>query len=76
MGNIGILTAGGDSPGLNAATRGIGKAAIRHYDMQVAVRNDQVVPVPLEDVAGKRCLVPLDHPWIETGRNLGLCFGD
>ena len=25
---IGILTAGGDSPGLNAAIRGVGKAAI------------------------------------------------
>lgn len=32
---IGILTAGGDSPGLNAALRGIGKAAVRHFNMQV-----------------------------------------
>ena len=32
---IGILTAGGDSPGLNAAIRGIGKAAIGHHGMQV-----------------------------------------
>jgi ATP-dependent phosphofructokinase / diphosphate-dependent phosphofructokinase len=32
---IGILTAGGDSPGLNAAIRGIGKAAVGHHGMQV-----------------------------------------
>ena len=32
---IGILTAGGDSPGLNAAIRGIGKAAIGHHGMGV-----------------------------------------
>ena len=32
---IGILTAGGDSPGLNAAIRGVGKAAMGHYDMHV-----------------------------------------
>ncbi len=32
---IGVLTAGGDSPGLNAAIRGIGKAAIVDFDMQV-----------------------------------------
>lgn len=32
---IGILTAGGDSPGLNAAIRGIGKAAIDQYGMNV-----------------------------------------
>jgi 6-phosphofructokinase len=28
---IGILTAGGDSPGLNAAIRGFGKTAVGHY---------------------------------------------
>ncbi len=32
---IGILTAGGDAPGLNAAIRGIGKTAISHYGMQI-----------------------------------------
>jgi len=32
---IGILTAGGDCPGLNAAIRGIGKAALGKYGMQV-----------------------------------------
>lgn len=33
--HIGVLTAGGDSPGLNAAIRGIGKAANSYYDMNV-----------------------------------------
>jgi len=33
--HIGILTAGGDCPGLNAAIRGIGKAAMNLYNMQV-----------------------------------------
>lgn len=33
--HIGILTAGGDSPGLNAAIRGVGKAAQGYYDMQL-----------------------------------------
>lgn len=32
---IGILTSGGDTPGLNAAIRGIGKAAENRYHMQV-----------------------------------------
>ncbi len=31
--SIGILTAGGDSPGLNAAIRGVGKAALNAYGM-------------------------------------------
>jgi 6-phosphofructokinase 1 len=33
--HIGILTAGGDSPGLNTAIRGVGKSALGYYDMQV-----------------------------------------
>ncbi len=32
---IGILTAGGDCPGLNAAIRGVGKSAIIEYGMRV-----------------------------------------
>ena len=32
---IGVLTAGGDSPGLNAALRAIGKSALNAYDMRV-----------------------------------------
>jgi len=32
---IGILTAGGDCPGLNAAIRGVGKTAIVKYNMEV-----------------------------------------
>lgn len=33
--HIGILTAGGDSPGLSAAIRGVAKAALNEYSMQV-----------------------------------------
>lgn len=32
---IGILSAGGDCPGINAAIRGVGKAAIVNYNMKV-----------------------------------------
>jgi ATP-dependent phosphofructokinase / diphosphate-dependent phosphofructokinase len=32
---IGLLTSGGDSPGLNAALRGIGKAVLGRYGMEV-----------------------------------------
>ncbi|NTV57361.1 MAG: 6-phosphofructokinase, partial [Deltaproteobacteria bacterium] len=33
--HVGVLTAGGDSPGLNAVIRGIGKAAQDRYGMEV-----------------------------------------
>ena len=32
---IGILTAGGDSPGLNAAIRGVGKVALNKHNMRL-----------------------------------------
>ncbi len=37
---IGILTAGGDCPGINAAIRGVGKTAIVKYNMQVVGISD------------------------------------
>lgn len=39
---IGVLTAGGDSPGLNAAIRGLGKAAIGTHGMEVIGFRDGV----------------------------------
>src|SRR5690554_4482086 len=32
---VGILTSGGDAPGINATIRGVGKTAINNFDMQV-----------------------------------------
>ncbi len=33
--NVGVLTAGGDTPGLNAALRGLGKSAEYQFDLQL-----------------------------------------
>ncbi|MBD5433740.1 MAG: 6-phosphofructokinase [Treponema sp.] len=42
----------------------------------VALQNNKIVAVPLKDVAGKVKNVPLDHPMLLAGRNLGTSFGD
>jgi 6-phosphofructokinase 1 len=42
----------------------------------VASRGEKAEAVPLEDVAGKRKTVPLDHPWIQAARDVGTCLGD
>jgi 6-phosphofructokinase 1 len=39
---VGILTAGGDSPGLNAAIRGFGKTAIGYYGMELVGFRDGI----------------------------------
>ena len=46
------------------------------HGVMVAARGDGVEAVPLEEVAGQRKLVPLDHPWIESARRVGTCLGD
>jgi 6-phosphofructokinase 1 len=73
---IGVLTSGGDCPGLNAAIRGVGRACMDVYGVMMALRGTEVMTVALADVAGKKKLVPLDHPWVQTARHVGTCLGD
>jgi len=42
----------------------------------VAVRGESCEPVPLERVAGKKKIVPADHPWLEAARLVETCLGD
>jgi 6-phosphofructokinase 1 len=46
------------------------------YGVMVAARGDGTEAVPLEDVAGRRKVVPIDHPWVATARHVGTCLGD
>lgn len=46
------------------------------HGVLVAARGESTEPVPLKKVAGKTKMVPLDHPWIETARHLGVALGD
>ncbi len=44
--------------------------------VMVAARGEGVAAVPLEEVAGRTRVVPLDHPWVTAARQLGTCLGD
>lgn len=46
------------------------------YGVMVAARGDGTEPVSLDTVVGKRKIVPLDHPWLESARRVGTCLGD
>jgi ATP-dependent phosphofructokinase / diphosphate-dependent phosphofructokinase len=46
------------------------------YNRMVALRGPDVTSVPLEAVAGKTKIVPLDHPLIRAARRVGTNFGD
>ncbi len=57
---IGILTSGGDCPGINATIRGVCKTAISHYGMEVygirsgfrGLLDDDIVPLTEADMTG------------------------
>jgi 6-phosphofructokinase 1 len=62
-------------------TTQLGAACVQHineglYGVMVAVRGQETTTVPIEQVVGKRKVVPLDHPWVVSARNLGTCLGD
>jgi len=46
------------------------------FGVMVAARGEGAEAIPLADVVGKRKLVPLDHPWLQTARHIGVCLGD
>jgi 6-phosphofructokinase len=46
------------------------------YGVMVAARGENAVPVPLIEVAGNKKLVPPDHSWVTSARNVGTSFGD
>ncbi|MGC8824298.1 MAG: 6-phosphofructokinase [Bacteroidales bacterium] len=48
----------------------------KEFGKMVAVKNNEVVAIPLEKVVKKIKNVPLDHPWIKSARSVGTCLGD
>lgn len=46
------------------------------YGYMVAIRNNEVVPVPLEEVAGKLKKVDPQASIVKEAKALGICFGD
>ena len=47
-----------------------------NYGVMIATEDGAVKSVPLEDVVGKRKVVPIDHPWVSSARLVGTCLGD
>ncbi|MCI6927044.1 6-phosphofructokinase [Butyricicoccus porcorum] len=48
----------------------------KQYGNMVAIRNDQIVAVPLSEVAGKLKTVPVDNDLVQAARDIGISFGD
>ncbi len=48
----------------------------RKFDSMIAIRNGDIVTVPLDQVVGKHKQIPLTHPWIQSARMVGTSLGD
>jgi len=46
------------------------------YNVMVGYDSGLCKAIPLEEVAGKRKVVPIDHPMITSARLVGTCLGD
>lgn len=47
-----------------------------NFGKLVAMQNNQIVDIPLTEVAGKIKTIPINHPLIIAGKELGTCFGE
>ena len=48
----------------------------KKFGNMVALQGTKMVPMPLEEVAGNKSLVPLDHPLVTAARAVQTCLGD
>jgi len=79
---LGHLLRGGSPTAFDRlAAKRFGTAAVRALEeglsgVMVSLAFPNVVYVKLEDVAGRMKAVPPDSDTLQTGRDLGICFGD
>jgi 6-phosphofructokinase 1 len=57
-------------------TKAVQLLAKGEYNVMVAYQSGLCKPIPIEEVAGKRKIVPVDHPMITSARLIGTCLGD
>lgn len=79
---LGHLLRGGSPTSFDRlAAKRFGTAAVRaleegHSGVMVSLAFPNVIYVNLEEVAGRMKAVPPDSDTLQTGRDLGVCFGD
>ncbi len=56
-------------------TKAVELIAQQQSGFMIAERGGYAIPVPLEEVAGNRRIIPDDHPLLNSLRSLGICLG-
>jgi 6-phosphofructokinase 1 len=75
-----VQRGGSPSPADRLLCTRLGTAAAQaiiagRFDVMIAVKGDDCVPVPLDQVAGRKKIVPSDHPWLAAARLVDTCLG-
>ncbi len=48
----------------------------KQYNRMVAIQDNRIISIPLEDAASKTKFLPKDHSMIQVARDIGICMGD
>ena len=48
----------------------------KQYGRMVGMQDGEIISIPLADAASRTKFLPVDHPLIQTARDLGISFGD
>ena len=56
--------------------RAVEAAMSKNYNVMVALQANQIVPVPIDEVASEPHYVPDDSDIVQAAREIGICFGD
>ncbi|MCW8933049.1 MAG: 6-phosphofructokinase [Gammaproteobacteria bacterium] len=56
-------------------TKAVDLIADGESGVMVAERGGYAIPVPLDEIAGNRRIIPDDHPLLDSLKNLGICLG-
>ncbi len=76
-----LLRGGAPSATDRVLATDLGTACVRflrqgHTGVMVGTQGGHIVPVPLDQVAGKYKIIAPDHPYIQSARQVGTNFGD
>jgi ATP-dependent phosphofructokinase / diphosphate-dependent phosphofructokinase len=76
-----LLRGGAPSAADRVLATNLGTACVKlidqgHYGVMVATRHGDIKPVPLQEVIGRHKQIPIDHPWLESARRIGVSLGD
>ena len=76
-----LLRGGNPSAADRVRATDLGTACVRFieqgtFGIMASIQRGEILPVPINQVAGHHKQIPLDHPWVKSAREVGTNLGD